>query len=69
MSFIQPLNKIDSNTLLYGQKTLWLKILQENNFKIPKTVVISYKFLLDQLCGCFPFLKELGLPQITQTQL
>lgn len=58
MSLIQPLNKIDSNPLLYGQRLLWLKTLQENNIKIPQTVVISYRFLLDQLSSSFPFLKE-----------
>ena len=58
MPFIQLLNKIDPSPLLYGQKSLWLKRLQENNFKIPQSAIISYELLLDQLSSSFPFLKE-----------
>ena len=61
MSFIQPINKIDQNPLLYGQKTLWLKILQENNIKIPKTAVISHELFLKLVATKFSFLSEFTL--------
>jgi hypothetical protein len=58
MSFIQPINKINSNPLLYGQKAIWLKILQENNIKTPKTAIISHELFLNLIATQFPFLSE-----------